>query len=254
MGHIDHRWSSIRRGRGPLPPLVEGLEFFGDLSSSRTSIVSGAVATLGDSSGNARDFTQATSTKRPAYSSSDFNFGGRPSMTFDGVDDLLVASAFAIPGNVATVYVVFRTGASVTPEMRILAQRTGANANALLVRILLSKWEGSFSNPANTITTKSSGVTLATTTTYRGVAGFDATNGPAAVPTMYVNGSSTGSYALTNASNGGPLVSAAWGLGSNDSGANPFVGSATDFLIYSKSHSAAEVTAIDDWLKWRNGL
>lgn len=51
------------------------------------------VSAWADQSGHGNDFTQATGSKQPLYVASAIN--GRPGMTFDGVDDLLVGPAMS---------------------------------------------------------------------------------------------------------------------------------------------------------------
>lgn len=64
-----------------------------------------AVTTWTDSSGNSRDVTQATSTKRPLYKTSVTGLGGAPAVLFDGVDDTLVNAA--VSGFGSSTWTVF---------------------------------------------------------------------------------------------------------------------------------------------------
>lgn len=240
------RWSRIRRGRGGLPPLVDGLEFFGDLSSPDTSIVSGSVATLGDSSGHARHFTQTTSTNRPTYNSSDSNFGGRPSMTFDGVNDWLLGPSFSdgAGGATCTIYGIVNGGSA----GRVY---TGSGAGEPLLRVFSATVvQGLYTNTGVTAKdyTRSSGALV------RYAVVFDGTTGSTAIPKFYVNGVDGGSYSASAASNG-VIANSLRAIGANVAGSGGFFnGTLVDPLAYSGAHTAAQVTAVDDWLKWRNGL
>ncbi len=84
------------------------------------------VAQWNDKTGNARHFTQATSTKRPLLVATDANFNNQPTLNFDGVDDYMTgATLTAVFGGIAplTTFVatVFRadtitgTGGIATP-------------------------------------------------------------------------------------------------------------------------------------------
>lgn len=251
---INPRWSAIRRGRGDLPPIVANLEFFGDLSSPRTSIVSGAVATLGDSSGNARDFTQSTSTKRPTYSSSDANFGGRPSMTCDGVDDFLLrATAFAAMSNI-TIYIVHK-GSTYTSFDHMFAIDNAPNDGSVVIYLdaAATLFGVRYNHPSGagnlSVRDITGSATLAQRLAYSGAL---STGG--ALWTTYLNGASSGSNIATLASSGGASSTANAAIGAIPTGSQNFATTFTDILVYSSAHSAAQVTAIDDWLKWRNGL
>ena len=83
------RYSGSGHGFGASPPITAGLVFFGDLTNPSTSVISGAVATYADSSGNGRNFTQGTALNRPNYTAQDATFGNRPSMTFGGATQFL---------------------------------------------------------------------------------------------------------------------------------------------------------------------
>ncbi len=243
----------IRRGRGDLPPLLDGLEFFGDLSSPNTSIVSGAVATIGDSSGRGRHFTQATAGKRPTYSASDANFGGRPSMLLDGSDDALV-NAVAYGGWTArTQYIVFRQ-TSASADARIFSDQVGALAPSMYVNVASGPVVfAGYINPVGSGTTKVQ-ATVLSTSYYAGFA-YDMANGAAAIPRFYINGASTGAYSATGASNGASTASSTHAIGANAAGtAQFFPGYILDVLDYSVSHTTDEMVRMNQWLAWRNGL
>lgn len=72
---------------------------------------SGTVSSWTDLSGNSRHAVQATAGKRPAYAATDAAFGGKPSVTFDGVDDELVTTVpVPAPGTTPCYYfLVFMT-------------------------------------------------------------------------------------------------------------------------------------------------
>lgn len=240
-------------GFGPRPPILTGLEFWGDLNSANTSIISTAVATLGDSSGNARDFTQGTAANRPSYTSSDANFGGRPTMTFDGTNDALTRGTAY--GNFAgrTFYAVFRIPSS-TADARIYSDQTGAVAsNCYLHTSNTLGIVAAYNNPAGTVTAKAQAISV--NTTYVVGAAFDFATGAAAVPRLYLNGVATGSYASTAASNGTTFASGTHGLGSGSNGVSSlFTGTIATVLDYSVTHTDAQMRQISAWLKWRFGL
>ena len=252
----DPRWAAIRRGRGDLPPIVSGLQFFGDLSSPLTSIVSGAVATLGDASGNGRSVTQGTAAKRPTYTASDANFGGRPSMTFDGVNDFLSRSAFQWPGTALTVFYLFRAAGVASADQRIFGARAGMiSLTPLFAYLANATLQANIQNPTDgshvSLWTLLVG-TVAANTTYRGCTTFDITSS-SAITSAYVNGTPAGSLA-GSITPGASFGSAAFGIGGTDVGSSLFAGNIVDPIVYSRVLSPTEIAQVDAWLRWRNGL
>lgn len=249
------RWSAIRRGRGDLPPIVDGLQFFGDLSSPSTSIVSGAVATLGDASGNGRNFTQSTGANRPTYNASDANFGGRPSMTFNGTTQFLSRAALQWPGTSLTVFYVFRATSVAPSDQRIFGARAGATSLAPLHAYLAgASLQANIQNPASVssnLWTLLAG-TVAANTTYRGCVTFDITSS-SAITSAHVNGAASGSLA-GSITPGAAFSSVAHGIGGTDVGGNLFAGNIVDPIVYAPALTATQIAQVDAWLRWRNGL
>lgn len=253
-GSAVRRYSGSGHGFGALPPITSGLVFFGDLTNPNTSVISGAVATYADSSGNGRNFTQGTALNRPTYTASDATFGGRPSMTFDGVNDYLVRTALVWPGTQMTAFCVVRPSA--TPvATRIFSARAGVISSVpIIFQTAFSVFSTLYANPAGTYTQRDTAYVIAAGTTVRLAVALDISNGATAVQQQYVNGAATGSVSLSGASSGAAFGSADYGIGASDIGTAPFAGSMTDCLVYSSSLSAAQVALVDAWLKWRNGL
>jgi hypothetical protein len=254
----DRRFDGRRESSGDstlssVPPVVAGLQFFGNLSSSRTSVISTAVATYGDDSGFARDATQAVGPSRPAYTAADPNFGGRPSMTGDNIAKTVVAVPFApSSGNACTLCAVFRSAVGATNQ-HVISFGTVANSVRIYTDALGTALNAEFNNILNVATTRQ--VAIATATSYRIIATFDATTGATAARTLFVNGADTSSLVSVLAADGGPLASAAFGVFSYGSAGVGFgAHTITDSLIYDTALSAAQIALTDAWLKRRNGL
>ena len=257
MGHIDYRWSAIRAARGDLPPVLDGLEFFGDLSNAGTSIISGAVAQLGDSSGNGRAAPQGTSMQRPSYTAVDSDFGGRPSMTFDGTNSNLSTTALLPSQNDATLVCVFKP----TFAIPVVTTSRGAmgigpissdGAFGLFAPSGTSILRSRFENPAASITSRDS-ATIAQNSIYRVVSTFrPSTEASTVAPVVYIDGS-VSSSASTIAATNGQTRNSAIRVGSLNASSR-WLGKIVDPIIYSRALSATEVALVDDWLKWRNGL
>ena len=250
-GSAARRYSGSGHGFGAAPPITSGLVFFGDLSSPATSIVSGAVATLGDASGNGRNFTQGTAANRPAYTASDANFGGRPSMTFDG-NDWLSGPSFAAMGN-TTIYVTGSITSYLMTFDHIFCIGNPGSGDAVGVYLggAATLASGRYDHPGGSasirdITIGSSPVRLA----YSG-----AISAGGALWTTYLDGSASGADVSTGATAGGTTDAAALSaIGSNLSGTQTMLGKIVSILVYNAAHSAAQVAQVDAWLKWRNGL
>lgn len=98
--------------------------------SEFATLSSGVVSTWPDLSGNGKDYTQATSTKRPAFGTITVN--GFPALSFDGVDDELLASlTLPAPGTTPTyLRILLRQIAWGTP-LGIVGQASGTSAHTL---------------------------------------------------------------------------------------------------------------------------
>jgi hypothetical protein len=240
--------AAARAAAAYAPPYRSSVALWLDLTSPDTSIVSGAVATLGDRSGNGRHFTQALDTNRPAYTASDVDFGGRPSMAFDGTDDFLRRTGLpAWPQH--TVAIVGRGGGS---GKRYFAYG-GATGGAVLVQQDTSTLlQAGYFNAA------SSSKVMATIAgaTRTAIAAFDTSVGATAIPEVYVNGVDQGGvYAATAASNG-PISGSPIGvLGASPAGTAAFFdGSIAEAIFYNRALSGAEIAVVDAWLAARYSL
>lgn len=68
-----------------------------------------AVTDWTDGSGNGRDLTQGTGTKRPLYRASVAALNGQPALEFDGTDDFLqTASSFTVTSGTLTKVIIYQ--------------------------------------------------------------------------------------------------------------------------------------------------
>ncbi len=250
-GSAVRRYSGSGHGFGALPPITSELVFFGDLTNPNTSIISGAVATYADSSGNGRNFTQGTALNRPTYTASDATFGGRPSMTFDGVNDALLGPTFPAMSNI-TIFIVGLVSGYSSFNMLFSIGNIGGDAGAVAVyqsslTVVLSR----FDNPVGTTSTRT--VTVGSSAERLVYAGAISAGG--ALWTSYRNGALSGTTVTSAAAAGGATTTAfSTAVGSNRTGTQNFNGKITDVLVYNTAMNAAQVAQVDSWLKWRNGL
>ncbi len=85
----------------------------------------GVVSAWPDQSGNGRHLTQGTAGNRPAYSASDSDWSGLPSVTTDGVDDFLSGS-LALSGTTGFICAVARRKSHTGNGNRLLCLRNAA--------------------------------------------------------------------------------------------------------------------------------
>ena len=92
------------------PRSISGLAMWLDAADTSTVTLDGSsnVSTWADKSGNGRDATQATTTRRPSYAAT---VNGRPVITFDGVDDQL-RSSYVNTGTEMSVFMTFAKDAA----------------------------------------------------------------------------------------------------------------------------------------------
>lgn len=170
----------------------------------------GAVRQINDLSGNSKNFTQTTQTKRPVYDT--LGIGGKPAMQFDGVDDALVKTGDQIgTGNVTITTVIKPRGWGGSTVGRVFVNGT--------FLILL--------NSAGHIRVISDGLTYASST-----------NGSIALSNSYVVSTTRTSAGVTNIYINGALSGTA-----DQSSGTP--GGGTDTYI---GNQASGDRAFDGWI------
>lgn len=247
------RYSGSGHGFGALPPITSGLVFFGDLTNPSTSVISGAVATYADSSGNGRNFTQGTALNRPNYTAQDATFGDRPSMTFGGATQFLqLVAGFPAMANV-TMYAVTRSiTVDATPRRLLEVAPLGvAGGLSFLVPASTHVLRSRFDSAAGFSSARDVTATMSAANRWCSVGALTAGG---ALWTTYLGGSATGTDAGTAAGAGVSSAVAATYIGSIGGVSNYFYGTVTDILVYNTAHTAAQVAQVDAWLKWRNRL
>ena len=76
------------------PTDISGLVGWWDAGQGVT--ISTGVSAWADQSGNGRNLSQATGSAQPSYSASDASFSNRPSISFDGSDDILSKTGLSL--------------------------------------------------------------------------------------------------------------------------------------------------------------
>lgn len=204
-----------------------------------------AVATFTDQSGNGRNATQPTSTKRPLYKTNIIN--GKPALLFDNVDDCLQTAAIDLTAiNGVTLFAVV-SGITAGALAMIAETSPTAATNSGAFNL--------FRQADNTVAASARGgsssnfITTATVTTGATVisAVYDLSLATNEV-TVWLNGTSAG----TRPSNNNQAVNFgnyALNMGSRNNGASlPLNGYIAELLIYNSALSAANRQLIEAYL------
>ena len=239
------------------PPILSGLKYFGSVGASNTIVTSGAVQTLGDKSGNNIAFTQGSAGKRPTYNASDVSFGGRPSMTFDGVDDVLgtvAANPFGALTNI-TAYFVTK---DLSTKGYLLCVAPGGLAGALLFYYYTfssyNQYVVLFDNPSNT----SSGISnpiIQTPGAHVSAFSGKLSQGGNLWKCMVDQSQDQSVSFISNATAGGSTnITRQAFIGARANTDNFGSGTYTDILVYTDAHDDQQMALMSNWLKVRNGI
>lgn len=213
------------------------------------------VSAWADQSGYGRNFSQGTSTKQPTYSSSDANFSNKPSISFDGSNDVLNTSANFSPNSTGTgisVAIVYRSTDSGTGQILSMDYQVASTAGNVC------SYEGYANTDQYTITHygNSSGgnatvknISATRSNVQRVISTFDASAGSTAPQYIYVNGTAGGSYSLQAAGNRGSWASSPWAVGARPVGNDFWVGKITCAMVFSRILTADEIATLDSWLQ-----
>lgn len=235
-------------GRGIAAPFspsdIAGLQLWLK-ADAITGLVDGdPVGTWADSSGNARDATQATAAAKPLYKVSIVN--GKPVVRFDGVDDLLTVASFAQPAEWTAFAVAAKvTGTSVDAILNTdngggsrHAQQLRFSGNSTVQSIAFNTAPGAFTDGEGGTNT--------------GFQVLSAVRSAAAVQ-AWVNGTSGGSTATTGTP-AAPSVAAWLGMTSGASTSENLTGDIAEILYYNSALSTADRDAVESHLGAKYGI
>jgi hypothetical protein len=98
-GRVGGRTAAISPPSLTPPTIVSSVpcQAYYEVDALNVTTVGSAVSLWQDLSGNGRHLQQGTAAARPTFNAADVNFGGRASITFNGVAHILVCAAFALP-------------------------------------------------------------------------------------------------------------------------------------------------------------
>ncbi len=255
MGAVaSPRWDAIRAGRGDLPPELDRLYWAPDLLAANTSIVSGGVQQLGDRAGYGILFTAPGT--RPTFTAADASYSNRPSATFNGSSMYLTCAGGFPPLGEVTLYSILQGITGGAGFGRVIVAGTfitHAGAMGIILESANTAPAYSFRNPAASNSERSVTVTAASITRLCGVGNLAAGG---ALWTTYKDGVASGTNIATAASAGGSVSTQSASIGATSAGGSfaGFTCPRIPFLLYGVQHTAAQVAAVDTWLKWINGI
>ena len=205
------------------------------------------VATWSDESGNTNDATQGTGSFRPSFVTNDANFNSRHSISFDGVDDVILTGSIAnLETNTLTLICVakiFNSG-SASGVITRLSYAAGAS-NPTKSNYFLSNYH----DPSNYTfqLKKADGTNLTSSYTKPSGRGLSTLvwDGTTNLST-YNKGNLVSSVAGSDAT---PTGNNGLSVGGNYSGfLFPFKGWAAEVIAYSKALSSAERNIVENYL------
>jgi hypothetical protein len=219
------------------PASIPGLKLWLDASQIVGLNDGDAVTTWSDLSGNGNDGTQATSSKKPTYQTSEIN--GRAVVLFDGVDDMMTVPALS-PANCSAFAVFKKSNAAAIAVM--------LGNNVIYGPLVMAYYTDSYFYPVHATSGGSSA--------YEGFAGQGTALSSAAQVSMTVsgstivgrvNGSSLGSPVASGAIFSSPSFNE---LGAR-TGSIPIYhdGSIAELLLYDSAISAEQIVQIETYLK-----
>lgn len=222
-------------------------------ASSDTLVESGVVLSLADDSGNGLAATQAIPADRPTYNASDADFGGKPSISFDGISDRLATPSYQIGngGSAVTMYIVFKS--STLGGFDVIYGANGGVDSAARVTLNGNFFNVTYANPNGSNTVKNPAAT--SDTIYRVAACFDCSTGSDAIPRLLINGAEVISYASTTALDNTEFATSQFGVGADpDSAFGYFNGKIARILTYDGAHTLTQMQEIDFELATVYGL
>jgi hypothetical protein len=245
---LGHR--TQRSGNAFNPVSIGGMQLWVD--SSYATVSGGIVTAMQDLSGNGRTISSPTG---PTFTANDANFGGRPSMTFDGTTQYLATSSFTASGAgiASTVYTVHRCTGALAALQVIIGQAVASSGHLRInVPAAGTSVVGSFSGAASSLTSwTTAGVSL--NAVVRSAFTFESTQITAQARAGYLSGAASGSRTATAAVSP-TFTGGTWGIGaSTTGGANWFAGQIVSVMVFAGEHSAAQVAQVDAYLKARFG-
>lgn len=209
-----------------------------------------AVATWTDRSGNGRNATQATGTKRPLYKTNIIS--GKPVLRFDNTDDCLTTAAIDFSGTAGlTLFVVTVNITSATDRIIFETSATAAtNAGAIQLfrataNTVSASHRGGSSSSFTTTGTVTSAATVMSSIFDRSLATNEVT--------IWLNGSTAGTRVNNNQA--GNHGNHAANIGSRNNGASlPLGGDIAEIILYDTALSSDNRLLVERYLGAKYGI
>lgn len=219
-------WAPTRKATASFSPAsIAGLQGWYKADAITGKNDGDALSSWADSSAAAHNLSQATGANQPLYKTNIIN--GKPAVRFDGVNDFLASASGLGPYATTTIFVVTKTG--------VISSGTHAVAGAEQIFYAA----GGFKLFAGAVLASGVG---ADATSYYLTAQFNGASSKLRVSGAQTSGDA-GTTALTQLT-----------VGSSSAGGNPWSGDIAEAIFYSGVLSAANITAVEAYLKAKYGL
>lgn len=230
-------------------PITSSLLFWVDLQNPNSIITGSRVQQMGDWSGNNNHFRQTNASIQPDYSGSDSNFGGLPSVVFNGVTQSFLVSV-SQSQMASTFYAVFKINSYINSGRLYSAGSDPYDMIGFNTSASQNMFAQVYSNlPAGgNLTNRVSFVPSSSVTRYGAV--FDPPTNTNAVPRVIVNGVFTGSIVTATLVAGKSLSTNFHWLGTSAGGICPHI-NLVAAIGFSTQHTADEMALMDTWLQSR---
>ena len=192
-----------------------------------------------DDSGNANNFIAENSAFRPIYNTN--QIGGRPAVTFDGVDDFLSKGSNLGVTTAWTLFVVLRFDSAIPASGREWVFKNGEGAGWGV-----AKWDG---NRNGFFTSSGTFLNDGACTTNPEMWSYVRTSAPLAK--LFVNGVNV---ALTNSTGTGTAPDANSRLGIFLNSTSPFKGKMSEVMLWNVALSDADRQTVENYLITKYGL
>lgn len=242
--------------RAFLPTDIAGLALWLDAADAATLTLDGSnnVSAWADKSGAGLSAAQATTTKRPSYTSTN-RINGINIVDFDGTDDCLQIASITLPVD-STIFAVFDQDNASTKQFFIEHSSNAGSSNGFWIAsitpaIVVRRAPHINSNVPSTLASiQGTAARVITGVVNRALSATGAIN------RMRLDGSEL--TMVASGSNSGTTVSESnvtdtLNIGARNNGASlAFDGGLAELLIYSGVLSAGNITAVEDYLsaKW----
>jgi hypothetical protein len=229
------------------PTLLPGCQLWLRSDLGIPSNATTAIATWGDQSGNGNT---ATSTPNSTPYSTTGGANGLPYLNGGGTDYLTGSLASFGSGPSHTLFAVVEYPSTIGSVMGAFSATVGGTQDTSF-----EQWANTTPNRVGRTSSDPAGTNadaVATSGLFGGTVAILSTTANASTSSLYINGSSVATAAISGFTPGSPTAYAVFAR--SGSGTNPLNGAGYEFIVYNRVLSAAELTVVHRYLGGRYGI